>query len=210
MPAINLAFGTRSLLRDVFGTDMPKFQVTMAGGVLNVHPTNTVGNLWQFDPMTNQYHAIPQGDTLRFVLAPQSNLRYLPWQQDHCTGMELDGAARVFVTGPLNGCSFLMARDGHSGRAVVLHANSNQNRGNPAARNSMQLQYAVRYLNVFHNGASVQFETQYERDMHGKQGWIIGADVHGDGRSWQILCAINEKLKGFRPNYFIDLGVCTL
>ena len=210
MPAVNLAFNTRNNLRDVFGSHVPNFNTALQGGVLNIHPDNVVGNNWRFNAITNQYLAIPNNHSIQFTLAPQSNLRYLPWQPDTCTGMELDNAASVFVTGPLNGCSFMMARDPNSNNPVILHANSNQHPGQVAARNTAQLTNATQYLNIFHNNAQVSFETQYERDMRNHQGWIIGTDVHGDQSTWQIYCVTDEHVGGFRPNYFNDLGVCQL
>ncbi len=52
-----------------------------------------------------------------------TGIRYLPWQPDRATYMQLNAGARLFFTGPLSGCNVYVA--GPRSGPVVFHTNNN-------------------------------------------------------------------------------------
>lgn len=69
---------------------------------------------------------------LTMASAPGDNgVRYLPWEMDRVTYMQLDANATWFFTGPLQGCHILIGQDG-GGSYWAFHANANASNHNSA------------------------------------------------------------------------------
>ncbi len=162
-----------------------------------VPPARSCHNLLQFDPTRFQVHL--DADAGRLTLMKETNAgattnaRYLPWKENHCTGMALDPAARVVLSGPFGGGCYYMAKDRASGRPVVLHANSSAHAGDRPATLAAQKAAAERYLLAFHPGAALEFHVGYEQ-MERHTSWVVGVDAAGDGRVWDVHLVSVEPL----------------
>ena len=197
MPNINSALAVAPLdtLCKVFkaGTPVlgrnPLFELTP--------PARSRNNLLQFDPTKFQVQL--DSGVGRLTLQKETNAgattnaRYLPWKENHCTGMTLDPAARLFLSGPFGGCCFFMAKDMAGGRPVVLHANDSNHKGDRAGALAAQRSAAEQYLLSYHTGSSLEFHVGYEQ-MGRHVSWVVGADAAGDGRVWDLYCVTVEPL----------------
>lgn len=74
-----------------------------------------------------------------------NGFRYLPFRQNHCTYMHIDGAATMAMTGPLTGCTVSVGRD-PAGVLYFFHSNDNTQHG-AAAR--------MTQLNTLHGAAGL-------------------------------------------------------
>lgn len=205
MPNINdkLAVNPINALRDFFGQEMPI--IRSDASFAQIAPTHKENNLMQFDSLQHQAQAIAENSvlTLKKEGDTPSNIRYLKWQENHCTGMMLDKDAHIFFTGPFQGCSFFMFKNADAGLPGILHSNSNEHRGDPSARNKKQYEMARDYAERFHPGNWLNiFEAQYEIHMRQKQGWIIGVKLPSE--EWRIHYIITEPLGSF-PQYYLDI-----
>jgi hypothetical protein len=91
-------------------------------------PNQHAGNSEQYAPELWRAEAItitPNRVEIRRV--NNGSMRYLKWQNDRCTGMELDRDAREFITGPFSGCTFFMCADENE-VPIILHSNTNSSK----------------------------------------------------------------------------------
>lgn len=208
MPNINsgIMFDTMKTLGKAF-----KKTPNMQSQNFNAMPTQVVNNnLLRYDAMNSVAQVTADQGTV--LVAREQNaaittpLRFLQWGQNCCTGMELDPAAKVVFSGPFSGCSFLIARDPHSGRPVMLHSNDNTNQGAMNRANTLATQRAraTAYLNVFHNGTAPLYHCSYE-EMGMVPSWIFAVDVNGNQQNWDIYC-VNLMQGGVAP--YRRLGGC--
>lgn len=160
----------------------------------NLMPISVVSNrLLRYD--STQLVAQVTGNDGNILISREQNvnvrtiLRFLPWGQNCCTGLELDQNARVVFSGPFSGCCFFIAQDPHSGSPVFLHSNDNTNQGamNRPATLATQRANADQYLTVYHNGTSPLYHCGYEQ-MGMVPSWILAVDVHGSQREWDVYC----------------------
>ncbi len=212
MPNINsgITHGTLKTLAAAFRKGTP----VMSSTNFNRMPTAVVNNdLLRYDPLdcvaqvTADHGAITV--TREQNAGVMTVLRFLPWGQNCCTGLELDARARVVFSGPFSGCCFFMAKDPHSGRPVMLHSNDNTNQGAMNRPNTLATQRtrADRYLQIFHNGTQPLYHCGYE-EMGMVPSWIIAVDQHGDSRTWEVYCV--NLLGSVRGTGFSRLGWCLL
>jgi hypothetical protein len=64
-------------------------------------------------------------DFVRVNPKPLKAHRYLPYEQNGLTYLTLDAGARLFLTGPINGCHIFVTQ-GPAGGVTVMHVNWNQ------------------------------------------------------------------------------------
>jgi hypothetical protein len=71
---------------------------------------------------------------------------YLPWREDNVTYARLPGDCQLFCTGPFTGCNFYAAGD--PAAPVVMHTNSNTDRGDRAKNNAAKQELAASVLDA--------------------------------------------------------------
>lgn len=210
MPNINsgIAFDTIKTLAKSYGKATPQ----MVSTNFNAMPIAVFNNnLLKYDPLENVAQITSDKKVVSLLRETNAGvktpIRFLKWGQNCCTGMELDPGARVVISGPFSGCSFLIAKDMHSGRTVMLHSNDNTNQGamNRANTLATQMARANQYLQVFHNGVQPLYHCSYE-EMGMVPSWIIAVDEHGDSRSWLIYCV--NLMASQRGESVFQLGGC--
>ncbi len=118
--AVALLNGKHSVLY----TQAPAVFISMihtVGSGQAIHSSNMValGAKLGMGRIQRSFQPIPSGADI--------GLRYLPFQENHCTYMRLDGAATFFITGPLSGCTIAAAR--HAGAVTLFHSNDNVGTG---------------------------------------------------------------------------------
>lgn len=114
-------------------------------------------------------------------------IRYLPWNADTVTYMAFDGAATTFFTGPINGCSVYIARQGN-GTLWAFHSNRNNagvhNAGLKAAMtNAVCGQLALPGLQILHQAV-------YQQEYHA-MGFVCGQIKHGQ---W-VFYVVDTRMK---------------
>jgi hypothetical protein len=137
------------------------------------------------------YTNLPGADFVRVNPAPLKAHRYLPYEQDGLTYITLDGAARLFLTGPINGCHIFVTPT--AAGLTVMHVNWNQIATTTPAgviANRNQKFALANALRTAMGGAAFTNVLVYQPqafvvDYHSYLGFVVGRK-RGHGGPWDF------------------------
>lgn len=112
----------------------------------------------------------PTKDLLTLGKKPGKRYRFLPFLPNHCTYLQLDDQATLFLTGPISGCHIFVG--GPAATPVVMHCNWNQN-PDPTVNAPTKQAMAVAVLNHCHPGATITHTLTYGK-YQGNLAFVIG------------------------------------
>lgn len=134
------------------------------------------------------------------------NICYLGWQDNSCCGIEIEEDVNSFITGEFQGCFFYLSVN--NGKIVIMHSNWVKDRGGLGSFTKKA--NARRFLQAFYNSSQIEIEIEYNRDLNGSAGWILGLRKNKSNQ-WKLLYIITEKTNWtwLWPNYIKNLGTYT-
>jgi hypothetical protein len=118
-----------------------------------------------------------------FPVTADQGIRFLPWEADHVTFMEIDANARTFFTGPLQGCMIILGFCAATGNWWAFHANRN-NAGGPN-NNAMKTAMTMDTVQLIGATVSIRHAARYGSE-YTDQGFVFG---QRSGNSWKFYAA---------------------
>jgi hypothetical protein len=106
-----------------------------------------------------------------FPTASDQGIRFLPWEANCVTCTEIDGNARTFFTGPLQGCAIYLGRANGNGNWWAFHAN--RNNSGTVDNNAIKSAMTVSTVVCLGTPITMKHQALYGQD-YTDQGFVFG------------------------------------
>lgn len=118
-----------------------------------------------------------------FPGAADLGIRFLPWEPNCVTCMEIDANARTFFTGPLQGCAIYLGQANGNGNFWAFHAN--RNNSGTVDNNAIKTSMTINTIPCLGTPITVRYAALYGTD-YTDQGFVFG---QRSGTTWTFYAA---------------------